>query len=90
MWEAKAEGRKVIVLSRNKEGAKWVYKHIDRLGFDPLYVDGSAGPATRRAQPHLLAILLGFVPIAEAIGVTRGTAVKKARRLSCPATNSLR
>lgn len=34
------EGRKVIVLSRNKEGAKWMYKRIDGLGCDPLYVDG--------------------------------------------------
>ncbi len=38
--DALADGRKVIVLSRNKEGAKWMYRRIDRLGCDPLYVDG--------------------------------------------------
>jgi ERCC4-related helicase len=42
------EGRKVIVLSRNKEGAKWMYKRIERLGCEPLYVDGGVSLELKR------------------------------------------
>ena len=28
------------MLSRNKEGARWMHKRIERLACDPLYVDG--------------------------------------------------
>lgn len=35
------DGRKVIVLSRSVEGARWVCERIEKLGYSPLYVDGS-------------------------------------------------
>jgi SNF2 family DNA or RNA helicase len=36
-----AEGRKVIVLSRSVEGARWIRDRIEGRGYGPLYVDGS-------------------------------------------------
>ncbi len=35
------EGRKVIVLSRSVEGARWTFGQIEARGYMPIYVDGS-------------------------------------------------
>ena len=34
------EGRKVIVLSRSKAGARWIRDKIDKMGHDPVFIDG--------------------------------------------------